>query len=262
MVLGKSYSGVGRRLLLCRHHFTDWTLLSQSEDVTCALLAPGLVAASLVTSVLRVWRLERQEVVGECLEFRLEAGLQLRLQGDSLYLLTREGGVVVFHLVVGRVTKQILPPPGARFLTFDVERGLLAGGSTDRHLHLLSLAESKVVHKVRVAGVPGPGCLVLHRPLLVCGGEAGVDVLHVRSGQVLRRLSPGPARLSSLLVRPDFIMAGDVRGNVLRWDLTQDTAGEAVTLTTLTDAVRGLQMESSGLLAIAFDASCLVWSFW
>ena len=263
LVLGKSFSGVGRRLLLCHGNFSKWRLLSHTEDVTSALLSPGLVVASLVTSVLRVWRLGRAGGVGECQEFSLEAGLQLRVQGDSLYLLTREGGLLVFHLVLGRVTRQILPPQAGRFLTFDVERGLLAGGCTDRHVHVVSLVENKLVHRLRPgAGLPAAGCLVLARPLLVSAGEAGIDVFHVRRGQLLHRLTSGPGRLCSLLVRSDIIIAGDVRGNVLKWDLTEQTAVEAETLTTMSDAIRGIHLNNSSLTAVSFDASCLVWNFW
>ena len=269
LVLGRSFSGVGRRLLLCRDNYRRSVLLSHTEDVSSALVTPGLVVASMTSSTLRMWRWSgRQEVstsVGEEERYSLETGLQLRLQTDRLYLLTREGTILVFSLTLGRVTRQILPPEAGRFLTFQVERGLLAGGSTDRHLYLLSLAENKVVHKVSGVGPPGAGwCLALARPLLVTGGEGTVKVYHVRLGHLLHRLCLGssPARLSCLVVRAGLVIAGDVRGNVLKWDLTGEVVGEAVTLDTMTEAVRGLHLTSNTLTALAFDGDCLVWNFW
>ena len=253
---------------MCRDNYRQSVLLSHTEDVSSALLSPGLVVASMTSSSLLVWRW-REEVssssVGEGERYSLDTGLQLRLEADRLYLLTREGSVLVFSLTLGRVTRQIIPPEAGRFLTFEVERGLLAGGSADRHLYLLSLAESKVVHKMAGVGPPGAGwCLALVRPLLVTGGEGTVKVYHVRLGHLLHRLclGPSPARLSCLLVRTDLVIAGDVRGNVLKWDLTEEVVGEAVTLDTMTEAVRGLHLTSTSLTAVAFDGDCLVWNFW
>ena len=246
---------------MCRDTFRQSVLLSHTEEVWSALVSPGLVVASLSSSYLLVWRGREREPE----RYSLNTGLQLRLQADRLYLLTREGAVLVFSLSLGRLSKQILPPQSGRFLTFDVERGLLAAGCSDRHLCLLSLAEDKLVHKVRAESPPGAGwCLALSRPLLVSGGEGRLNVYQVRLGQLLYRLSPDPshARLSCLVVRPGLVIAGDVRGNVIRWDLTEEVVGQAVTLHTMTEAVRGLQLTSNTLTALAFDGDCLVWNFW
>ena len=266
-MLGKSYSGVGRRLVLCRDNYRQFILLSHTEEVASALVSPGLVVASTTSSCLLVWRWRGREVssLGEGERYSLDTGLQLRLQADLLYILSREGNILVFSLTLRRVTRQILPAQSPRFLTFQIERGLLAGGSTDRHLYLLSLAENKVVHKLGGGGPPGAGwCLALSRPLLVSGGEGLVNVYHVRLGHLLHRLCPGPspARLSCLQVWSGLVIAGDVRGNVLKWDLREEVVGEAVTLHTMTEAVRGLQLSSNNLTALAFDGDCLVWNFW
>ena len=255
---------------MCRDNYRQSILLSHTEDVSSALVSPGLVVASMTSSSLRVWRWRgREEAIsveeGEGERYSLDTGLQLRLQAERLYLLTREGTILVFSLTLGRVTRQILPPEAGRFLTFEVELGLLAGGSTDRHLYLLSLAESKVVHKVAGGGPPGGGwCLALSRPLLLTGGEGTVKVYHVRLGQLLHRLclGPSPARLSCLVVRSGLVIAGDVRGNIIKWDLTEELVGEPLTLLTMTEAVRGLHLTSTTLTAIAFDGDCLVWNFW
>ena len=60
-------------------------------------------------------------------------------------------------------------------------------------------------------------------------------------------------------------VSGDVRGNVMKWELPlKCDGGEDVTMdhvATLGDAVRGLDMDSWSLTAVAYDGSCNVWDF-
>ena len=60
---------------------------------------------------------------------------------------------------------------------------------------------------------------------------------------------------------------GDVRGNVMKWELPPDDSDgdDNVVMdhvATLGDAVRGLHMDKWSLTAVAYDGSCNVWDFW
>ena len=55
---------------------------------------------------------------------------------------------------------------------------------------------------------------------------------------------------------------GDVRGNVMKWELQDDDDVAMVHVATLGDAVRGLHMDKWSLTAVAYDGSCNVWDFW
>ena len=60
-------------------------------------------------------------------------------------------------------------------------------------------------------------------------------------------------------------LLGDVRGNVMKWELGQkDDDGSVVMdhVATLGDAVRGLYMDRWSLTAVAYDGSCSLWDFW
>ena len=61
------------------------------------------------------------------------------------------------------------------------------------------------------------------------------------------------------------VALGDVRGNVMKWELDHaDDDAEVVMdhVATLGDAVRGLHMDRWSLTAVAYDGSCNVWDFW
>ena len=148
---------------------------------------------------------------------------------------------------------------------FDVERGLLASGLSDKTVTVWSMAESRTVHRLRGNGHVST-CLRLTRPVLVvAGGQGWVHVWHVTRGQLLRSLDTCGAVIACLVVRGDNIVAGDVRGHVLAWDLDSDNTRDPRTsvttippriLSTMTDAVRGLHQDNYNMISLSFDANC------
>ena len=57
---------------------------------------------------------------------------------------------------------------------------------------------------------------------------------------------------------------GDVRGNVMKWEILNDEDEEIRLdhVSTLGDAVRGLHIDSWSLTAVGYDGSCTIWNFW
>ena len=108
LVLGKSFSGVGRRLVLTSGDFERPFLLTNSEDVVCCLLEDHLILASYSTHCIRVWPRDQEGCVGD---FKLipisETGVQVKLLRDNLYILTKSGAVCVFNVVYCRSVKQV-----------------------------------------------------------------------------------------------------------------------------------------------------------
>ncbi len=108
LVLGKRFSGVGKRLVLTSGDFERPFLLTNSEDVVCCLLEDHLIVASYATNCLRVWPRCQDGAVGD---FKLvpisETGVQVKLLNDNLYILTKSGVVSVFNVVYYRSVKQV-----------------------------------------------------------------------------------------------------------------------------------------------------------
>ena len=108
LVLGKSFSGVGKRLVLTSGDFERPFLLTNSEDVVCCLLEDHLIVASFATNCLRLWPRGQNGAVGD---FKLvpisETGVQVKLLNDNLYILTKSGVVSVFNVVYYRSVKQV-----------------------------------------------------------------------------------------------------------------------------------------------------------
>ena len=144
----------------------------------------------------------------------------------------------------------------------------MAAGTSEKSVLVWSLAENKIVHKLRGNGHVAT-CLVLARPLLISGGgDACIHVWHVRSAALLYKLDTCQAWLSCLLLRGDIIIGGDVRGNVMSWDLEKNfNKGSTITVspnivTKMTDAVRELSLDQFSLKSVSFDASCSIFDFW
>jgi len=269
LILGRSFSGVGKKLVLTSSEFSNTILLSNNEDISSALLHSNYIIASFTTGNIKIWQLqEGSSKVGDYKLFRLgEAGLQMKLVSDNLYIVTKNGGILVFNVVFGKITKQIPPPDGSRIQIFDIDTGLMAAGTNRKQILIWSLAENKIVHKLR-AGGHVPMCLILSRPLLVCGGgDTCINVWHVRQAVILYKLSTSQAWISCAVLRHGVIVAGDVRGQVMKWDLgTHDMNNhgevEPDIIAQMSDAVRGLYLDQFSLTSLSFDASCLVWDFW
>ena len=108
LVLGKSFSGVGKRLVLTSEDFERPFLLTNSEDVLCCLLEDHLIVASYASNCLRVWPRDEGGGVGD---FKLvpisESGIQVKLIKDNLYILTKSAVVTVFNVVYFRSIKQV-----------------------------------------------------------------------------------------------------------------------------------------------------------
>ena len=108
LVLGKSFSGVGKRLVLTSGDFERPFLLTNSEDMVCGLLEDHLIVVSFNTNCLRVWPRDQDGAVGD---FKLvpisETGVQVKLLNDNLYILTKSGVVSVFNVVYYRSVKQV-----------------------------------------------------------------------------------------------------------------------------------------------------------
>ena len=146
--------------------------------------------------------------------------------------------------------------------------GLLAAGTSEKSVIVWSLAENKIVHKLRGNGHVAT-CLVLARPLLISGGgDACIHVWHVRSAALLYKLDTCQAWLSCLLFRDNNILGGDVRGTVMRWDLSnnfkigsEDNISPII-VTKMSDAVRELSLDQFSLKSVAFDATCSIFDFW
>ena len=131
-----------------------------------------------------------------------------------------------------------------------------------------SLAENKIVHKLRGNGHVAT-CLVLARPLLISGGGDGcVHVWHVRSAVLLYKLDTCQAWLSCLLLMGNNILGGDVRGNVMRWELSNNSnVGSEdnvspIIVTKMSDAIRELSLDQFSLKSVSFDATCNIFDFW
>ena len=101
---------MGKKLVLTSGDFLKPVVLSNSEDVSCGLLASHLAAAGCTSGRVLLWSLHPRhlDTVGECRVLGGgEAGVQLQLLGDSLYILTRSGRVTVLNLVFGTIVKQV-----------------------------------------------------------------------------------------------------------------------------------------------------------
>ena len=101
---------MGKKLVLTSGDFLKPVVLSNSEDVSCGLLASHLAAAGCTSGRVLLWSLHPRhlDTVGECRVLGGgEAGVQLQLLGDSLYILTRSGRVTVLNLVFGNIVKQV-----------------------------------------------------------------------------------------------------------------------------------------------------------
>ena len=101
--------------MLTSSEFSNTILLSNNEDISCALLHTNLIIASFTTGDIKIWQVhnvgEGSSIVGDCKLFKLgEAGLQMKLVSNNLYLLTKSGGILVFNVVFGRITKQVKIP--------------------------------------------------------------------------------------------------------------------------------------------------------
>ena len=150
----------------------------------------------------------------------------------------------------------------------DVCPGLLAAGTSQKSLLVWSLAENKIVHKLRGNGHVST-CLVLARPLLISGGgDACVHVWHLRSAALLYKLDTCQAWLSCLCVRGNIIIGGDVRGTVMRWDLQNySKAGAADNVSPkvvikMSDAIRELSLDEFSLKSVSFDSTCNIIDIW
>ena len=144
----------------------------------------------------------------------------------------------------------------------------MAASTSEKSVLVWSLAENKIVHKLRGNGHVAT-CLVLARPLLISGGgDACIHVWHVRSAALLYKLDMCQAWLSCLLLRGDIIIGGDVRGNVMSWDLANISSGgtansvSPIIVTKMSDAVRELSLDQFSLKSVSFDASCSIFDFW
>ena len=274
---------MGKKLVLTSGDFLSPVVLSNSEDVSCGLLASHLAAAGCTSGRVLLWSLHPRhlDTVGECRVLGGgEAGVQLQLLGDSLYILTRSGRVTVLNLVFGNIVKQvqsaeiiimtitmlcqISAPASCRLVTMAVCPGLLAAATPSKAALVWSLAEGRVATTLQLRHVAA--CLQLARPLLVTGGGETVQVWQLRTAQLLHTLDTRGAQLSCLGTWRGVLVAGDVRGHVITWDLETrgrgTEAAEPRVLAQLADAVRGLHLTDDSLTALSFDAHCLIWDFW
>ena len=251
MVLGKSFSGLGKKLVLTSGEFSNPVVLSDNQDVSCALLEDGLIVACYTSSVMRMWSSKSHDGVSFD---SYDVGVQMKLLGDNIYILMKTGSVNVFSLRFSRFTKQISAPANSRVHVFDVERGLLASGLSDKTVMIWSMAESRIVHRLKGNGHV-PTCISLTRPVLVvAAGQGCVHVWHVTTGQLLQSLDTCGAVVGCLVVCEDTIVAGDVRGQVFSWNRAVDNHPQILTI--MTDAVRGLHFDKYNLISLSFDANC------
>ena len=77
--------------------------LSSCGEVECAAVEGSVVAASYATHTLRVWGDQ-----GECQEYQVESCRQMKIVGETLYMLGKDSRVRVLHMVLGRVVSQVL----------------------------------------------------------------------------------------------------------------------------------------------------------
>ena len=107
-MLGKSFSGAGKRLVLTSGDFERPFLLTNSEDVVCCLLEDHLIVASYSSNCLRVWPRNLDGGVGDYKLIPIsETGIMVKLLKDNLYILTKSGVVSVFNVVYYRSVKQV-----------------------------------------------------------------------------------------------------------------------------------------------------------
>ena len=108
LVLGKSFSGAGKRLVLTSGDFERPFLLTNSEDVMCCLLEDHLIVASYTSNCLRVWPRDKDGGVGDYKLIPIsETGIMVKLLKYNLYILTKSGVVSVFNVVYYRSVKQV-----------------------------------------------------------------------------------------------------------------------------------------------------------
>ena len=108
LVLGKSFSGAGKRLVLTSGDFERPFLLTNSEDVVCCLLEDHLIVASYSSNCLRIWPRNQDGGVGDYKLIPIsETGIMVKLLKDNLYILTKSGVVSVFNVVYYRSVKQV-----------------------------------------------------------------------------------------------------------------------------------------------------------
>ena len=80
-------------------------LLSSADEVACADLQNSLLAASFVPACLRIWSC--LEPGTECQEYQEDSSLAIKIAGDCIYMLGKDSKVRVFHMVLGRVVKEV-----------------------------------------------------------------------------------------------------------------------------------------------------------
>ena len=135
---------------------------------------------------------------------------------------------------------------------------------SDKTLIVWSLAESRVVTKLRGNGHAAT-CMVLTRPVMMVGGGDGeVHVWHVRRAELMFRLNTCQAWISCLSFRDDAVVAGDVRGNLIKWSLSNNDTNmvSPMIITKMTDAVRGVYLDQFNLVTLSFDGDCDVYDIW
>ena len=80
-------------------------LLSSADEVACADIQNSLLAASFVPACLRIWSC--LEPGTECREYQEDSSLAIKIAGDCIYMLGKDSKVRVFHMVLGRVVKEV-----------------------------------------------------------------------------------------------------------------------------------------------------------
>ena len=130
MVLGRSFSGVGKKLVFTTELIQNPVILSDNQDISCALLDQNIIAACYSSCVIRIWsRNQSNTALQDMKTFdSYEVGIQMKLLGDNLYVLSKTGSIKVFSLRFSRLVKQIHQPHNTRIHVFDVDCGLLSAG--------------------------------------------------------------------------------------------------------------------------------------
>ena len=78
------------------------------------------------------------------------------------------------------------------------------------------------------------------------------------------RLNTCQAWISCLSIRDDAVVAGDMRGNLIKWSLSNNDTNmvSPVIITKMTDAVRGVYLDQFNLVSLSFDGDCDVYDIW
>jgi len=78
----------------------------------------------------------------------------------------------------------------------------------------------------------------------------------------VHKLSTKGAWISRVAVCGTRIVAGDVRGAVMKWQIGEGEEVSLVEVAKLSDSVRGLHLDSRSLAAVAYDGQVCMWDFW